>query len=162
MSQPVCITPKPRRAEISPIIRQPSGGWRRSAEIMAISRPIPRKPAINAPNELCFIGTVVLPIEWQCARMSRDRSFQVWHGGEPIPAGDGVDLAIPCATPKTVIEPLDRWPRQPPLLAAQEIHHFSLQRAVVTLAVERRGAGGRIEATIETPQHFADHVSAIE
>src|SRR6516162_9593535 len=101
-------------------------------------------------------------MERQRARMLGDRSFEVWHGREPIPASDAVNLAVPRAASKTVIEPFDGWTRQPPVVAAQQIHHFSLQNAVITLAVEHGGAVSRIKATVETPQNFADRVSAIE
>src|SRR6516162_2876530 len=105
---------------------------------------------------------MVFPVEGQRARMLGDRSFEVWHSGESIPASDTVNLAIPSAAPKAVIEPLDGRTRQPPLVATQEIHHLLFQGAVITLAVEHAGAGGRVEATVETPQNFVDRVSAIE
>src|SRR6516162_4120017 len=94
--------------------------------------------------------------------MPGDRSFEVWHGGESIPAGDTVNLAIPRTAPKTVIEPFDGRARQPSIVATQKIHHFSLESAVITLAVEHAGAGTRIKTTIEAPQNFADRVSPIE
>src|SRR6516164_1931107 len=99
---------------------------------------------------------MVFPVEGQRTRMLGDRSFEVWHSGESIPASDTVNFAIPSAAPKAVIEPFDGWTRQPPLVATTEIHHLLLEGAVITLAVERGGAGSRIEATVETPQNFAD------
>src|ERR1700740_2558794 len=98
----------------------------------------------------------------QRARVLGDRPFEVWHRREPIPASDAVNLAVPRAASKTVIEPFDGWTRQPPVVAAQQIHHFSLQNAVITLAVKQSGAGSRIKATVETPQNFADRVFAVE
>ena len=129
---------------------------------MAVNRSIPSQPGIDASNKLSFIGPVVFPMNRQCARLLGDRSFEIWHGGEPVPTSDTVNFAIPCAAPETMIEPLDGWTWQPLLVGAQESHHFSLQRPVIIFAVKQGGAGSRIKATVETPQDFPDCVSTIE
>src|SRR6516164_945209 len=151
MPQSIGVTPYPRRTEIGPVIREPPRRWRRSAEIVAVTRPIASQPAVNAPNELSFVGPMVLPMERQRARLLGDRSFEVWHCREPIPASNAVNLAIPGAAAKTVIEPFHGWSRQPPVVATQEIYNFSLQRAVITLAVESGCTRSRIKAAVETP-----------
>src|SRR5215469_4982232 len=162
MSQPIRVSPQSRRAEVGPVIRQPTRRWWRSAKIMAVNRSIPSQPAIDASNKLSFIGPVVFPMDRQRARLLGDRSFEIRHGREPVSAGNTINFAIPRAASKTVIKPFDGWTRQPLLVGAQAIRYFSLQRAVITLAVKKGGAVSRIKATVETPQDFPDGVPTIE
>src|SRR5438034_10012832 len=90
-----------------------------------------------------------------------DRSLEVGHGGEAIPSGDAIDLAIPRPTAKAVIKPFDGRARQPAFFAAQKLHDLPLEPAVIVPGVEHRSAGGRIESAIKAPQNLAYRVSAI-
>src|ERR1700694_3727094 len=129
---------------------------------MAVNRGISSQPAVDAADQLGFVGPVVLPTQRQRARVLVDRSLEVWHAGEPVSAGNAVNLSIPRAAAKAVIQPFDGRARQSRLLAAQEVHHLSLKLAVITRVVERSGAGGRIELAVETPQKLLYRIFSVD
>src|SRR5215472_5566085 len=105
---------------------------------------------------------MVFPAQRQRARVLGNRSLEVWHPGEAVSTGDAVDLSIPGAAAKAVVEPLDGRSRQPAFVTAQEIQYFSLEPSVIACPVEDRSAGGRIELAVEAPQDLVDRVLAVE
>src|SRR5215470_4491344 len=128
---------------------------------MAVNGRISSQPAVDAPNQLGFVGTVVLPMERKCARVLGDRSLEVWHPGKPVATRDAVDLAIPRSAAEAVVKPFDGGARQLGLVAAQGIHHLPSESLIVTPAVEHCRAGSRIELAVEAPQQLIDRVFSI-
>src|SRR5215469_9647349 len=156
------ITPKPRWAEIRPVVGYPARGWRRLIEVMAINRGVSGESVVDPANQLSLVGPVPLGAKRQRARVFRNRPLQVWHGGKPVPARDGVDLAIPGPAAKAVIQPFDGWARQAAFVAVQQLKHLPLKPAVIALGVEQCRTRGRIKLAVETPQDLGNSVFAVE
>src|SRR5262249_20355080 len=121
ISEPIGVTPQPWRAHIGPIIEKPPRERGRSIEIMTINRGGLGQPAVDASDQLGFIRPVVLPMQGKRARLFGDQSLEVRHSRKAISAGDAVNLPVPGAAAKVMIEPFDGGARQPMLVAAQEI-----------------------------------------